>query len=56
LIYFKLVASSITYPLSVVSTISCVSGSSLVAARPPKMPLYSSWVDVLRHLSRSVRI
>lgn len=45
-----LFANSITYPLSVVTTISCVSGSTLAAGRPPKMPTYNSWVGVFKHL------
>lgn len=48
-----LFANSITYPLSVVTTVSCVSGSSLVAGRPPKMPIYNSWIGVFKHLYES---
>lgn len=48
-------AATITYPLSVVSTVSCVSGSSLAAAKPPNMPTYISWLGVLRHLRDTVR-
>ena len=46
---------TITYPLSIVSTISCVSGSSLAAANPPNMPVYTSWLGVFKHLSETVR-
>lgn len=48
-----LFATSITYPLSVVTTVSCVSGSSLAAAVPPKMPMYNSWIGVFKHLYES---
>ncbi|KAH8415725.1 hypothetical protein KR222_010794 [Zaprionus bogoriensis] len=37
--------SSLLYPLQVVSTCSAVSGSRLMAGRPPIMPTYNSWVD-----------
>lgn len=45
-----LAANSITYPLTVVTTVSCVTGSSLAAGKPPKMPSYNSWVGVFKHL------
>jgi len=48
-----MLASSIAYPLSVVSTVSAISGSDLVAARPPKMPLYSNWIEILKDLYES---
>lgn len=48
-----LLASSITYPLAVVTTVSCVAGSSLTAATPPKMPIYNSWIGVFKHLYES---
>jgi len=48
-----LFASSITYPLAVVTTVSCVSGCSLVAGRPPKMPTYNSWLGIFKHLMES---
>ena len=50
----KLIANSITYPLSVVSTVSSISGAALVAAKPPKMALYASWIDVFKHLYENV--
>ncbi|KAH8371072.1 hypothetical protein KR093_006088 [Drosophila rubida] len=37
--------SSLLYPLQVVSTCSAVSGSRLMAGRPPIMPKYANWVD-----------
>ncbi|ALC44077.1 Mtch [Drosophila busckii] len=36
--------TSLLYPLQVVSTCSAISGSRLMAARPPIMPHYGSWV------------
>jgi carrier protein len=46
----SLIANSITYPLAVVTTVSCISGSMLVAGQPPKMPQYNSWCGVFKHL------
>jgi len=44
--------STVTYPLMLVSTCMAVSGSSLVAGNPPRMPAYGSWnacfCDLLR--------
>jgi hypothetical protein len=54
LFFLKLIANSITYPLSVVSTVSGISGSQLVAAKPPKMALYTSWIEVFKHLQENV--
>jgi len=49
-LFSSLVASSVTYPLSLVSTVSTISGSALVAGRPPRMAVYASWIDVFRNL------
>ncbi len=51
---FKLVSSSITYPLSLVSTVSCVAGSGIVAGQPPRMRIYNSWIDIFQHLYETV--
>lgn len=40
-------ASSLTYPASIVSTVSSISGCQLVAGQ--KMPQYRSWLDVFKH-------
>lgn len=48
-----LFASSITYPLAVITTVSCISGSTLVAGQPPKMPIYNSWLGIFKHLMES---
>jgi len=37
--------SSLFYPLQVVSTCSTVSGTKLLAGKPPLMPLYTTWYD-----------
>jgi len=52
-LFSSLIANSITYPLSVVATVSGISGSELVAAKPPKMALYSTWIEVLQHLHKN---
>lgn len=46
----SLIASSVTYPLSLVSTVSTISGSAILAGQPPRMLVYASWIDVFRHL------
>lgn len=44
----SLFASSVTYPISLVSTVSSISGSQLIAGQPPRMPRYKSWVEVFK--------
>lgn len=41
-------ASSVTYPVSLVSTVSSISGANILAGQPPRMPLYKSWIDVYK--------
>lgn len=53
-LFASLLSNSLTYPLSLVSSISSISGSALVAAKPPRMPSYESWVDVFKHLYEQV--
>jgi len=43
-------AGSICYPFQVVSTCMAVSRSGLAAGYPPSMPLYSGWLDCMKHL------
>lgn len=43
-------AGSFCYPMQVVSTCMTVSRSGLVAGYPPRMPLYTGWMDCLKHL------
>jgi len=50
----KLFASSVSYPMSLVSTVSSINGSQLIAAQPPRMPIYKSWIDVFKHHYESV--
>lgn len=44
---FQIFASSMTYPASLVSTVSSISGCQLVAGH--KMPQYKSWLDVFKY-------
>lgn len=44
----SLFASSVTYPMNLVSTVSSVSGSKLIASQPPRMPTYKSWIEVFK--------
>lgn len=50
------VASAVTYPFQLVSTCMAVSGSGLLAGKPPHMPVYTSWTDCWSHLSRTNQI
>jgi len=43
-------AGSLCYPLQVTSTCMTVSRSGLMAGYPPRMPLYTGWLDCLSHL------
>jgi len=43
-------AGSFCYPLQVTSTCMAVCRSGLVAGYPPRMPLYTGWMDCLSHL------
>lgn len=45
--------SSFFYPMHVVSTCMIVSGSGLIAGKPPLMPNYSSWRECWNHLNSS---
>lgn len=45
----SLFASSVTYPLSLVSTISSIGGSHLIAGQPPMAKNYKSWIEVFKH-------
>lgn len=51
--FLTFVTSTITYPLTVVSTCMAVAGSSLKAGRPPLMPEYTSWQACWRDLVRN---
>lgn len=43
-------AGSLFYPFQVVSTCMTVSGSGLLMGLPPRMPLYTGWMDCLQQL------
>ncbi|XP_077293649.1 mitochondrial carrier homolog 2-like [Arctopsyche grandis] len=44
------ISSTVTYPMTVVSTCMAINGSTLKAGNPPQMPLYMSWHDCFRDL------
>lgn len=48
-----LVGTAFTYPFHVVSTCMAVNNCGLAAGNPPQMPIYYSWVECWRHLSRT---
>jgi hypothetical protein len=50
----KTLTSYLTYPLSVISSVSSVSGSALIAAQPPRMKKYSSWIEIFKDLYENV--
>lgn len=50
-LFASMCSSTITYPISVVSSVSIVAGSGLVAGQPPKMPLYKSWIEIFKDLN-----
>ncbi|XKL59566.1 hypothetical protein PGB90_000582 [Kerria lacca] len=48
-----IVGTAFTYPFHVVSTCMTVNCCGLAAGNPPQMPIYSSWIECWRHLSRT---
>ena len=49
-----MVAQSITYPLSVVTTVTAINRSGLQAASLPLAPIYANWQDAYKYLSKTV--
>lgn len=47
-LFASIFSSSVTYPLSLVSTVSSVSGCQLIAGQPPRIQYYKSWIDVFK--------
>jgi len=47
-------AQSVTYPLSVKSTVMTVNGSKLAAGKPPHVSIFDNWVDCLQTLYKTV--
>ncbi|XP_052832477.1 mitochondrial carrier homolog 2 [Octopus bimaculoides] len=52
--FVGLLVNQLTYPFGLVSVVMMVNGSGLIAAMPPNMPFYRSWVDCWNHLSSIV--
>ena len=48
--FVNFIGSSLFYPLQVTSNCMAVSRSGLAAGYPPRMPLYTGWVDCIKHL------
>ena len=48
--FVNFLGSSLFYPLQVTSNCMVVSRSGLAAGYPPRMPLYTGWVDCIKHL------
>ncbi|XP_003738993.1 mitochondrial carrier homolog 2 [Galendromus occidentalis] len=46
-------ASSLTYPFALVSTVVSVSGAPIVAGRPPHVAIYSNWTQCYTHLKKN---
>jgi len=49
------IAQTITYPLSVTSTVMAVNGARIKGGRPPFMIVYGGWVACLKDLHQKVR-
>jgi len=52
----QLLVTQVTYPFNVVSTVMCVNGSGLAAARPPISPVYTDWLDCWSRLTAEDQI
>lgn len=52
MLFFKFIATAVTYPFQVVSNCIAITGSGLKAGSPPHMPIYNSWIDCWTDLSR----
>ncbi|GAB6029262.1 hypothetical protein CHUAL_005029 [Chamberlinius hualienensis] len=46
----SLIASTVTYPYTLVSRITMVNGSGMKASLPPYMPIYNGWIDCWQQL------
>jgi len=53
----RFMIGTMLYPLQLIGSCMAISGSNLVAATPPKMPIYDSWLHCYVHLrvSRALR-
>lgn len=48
------VAQTVTYPLSVTSTVMAVNGARIKGGRPPFMVIYGGWYSCLKDLHKQV--
>lgn len=50
------IAQTVTYPLSVVTTVTAINNSGLQAGRLPLTPLYANWQDAYRYLRKTEQL
>jgi len=50
------VAQTVTYPLSVVTTVTAINRSGLKAGQVPITPIYAHWQDAYKHLSKTEQL
>jgi len=50
------VAQTVTYPLSVVTTVTAINRSGLRAGMLPITPIYANWQDAYNQLSKSEQL
>jgi hypothetical protein len=53
-ISFQFVAQTVTYPLSVVTTVTAMNRSGLRAGMLPITPVYGNWQDAYYQMSKGV--
>lgn len=53
---FQFVAQTVTYPLSVVTTVTAMNRSGLQIGMLPRAPIYANWQDAYTHLKKTVFI
>ena len=51
---FQFVAQTVTYPLSVVTTVTAMNRSGLQIGMLPRTPIYANWQDAYIHLKKTV--
>ncbi|CAF5183071.1 unnamed protein product [Rotaria magnacalcarata] len=52
----KFIAQTVTYPLSVVSTVTAINGSGLCAGMLPITPIYANWHHAYNYLKKTEQL
>ncbi|CAF4155226.1 unnamed protein product, partial [Rotaria magnacalcarata] len=50
------IAQTVTYPLSVVSTVTAINGSGLCAGMLPITPIYANWHHAYNYLKKTEQL